>query len=152
MAAQPAPEHALLAKMAGRWKAEITSADPAAPDTGDYEAEIELGGLWLTSEFSGTMMGSPFVGHDLFGFDPFKKKYVGCWTDSWSSYMVVSEGDYDAATKTLTMSGDSVDPASGGIVRMVNRTKFVDDDHMLFTMHMGGADAPAMMTIRYTRK
>jgi hypothetical protein len=151
MAVKPGPEHALLAKMAGTWKAEV-HMEGSEPETGTMESRLELGGLWLTSRFESEMMGSPFEGRDLFGYDVFKKRYVACWTDSWSAYMVASEGTYDEAARTFTMSGDSIDPMTGSMVKMINVTKLVDDDHMLFSMHMGSADAPATMTIHYTRK
>ena len=151
MAVKPGAEHGLLHRMAGKWEAEV-HMEGSAPEKGGAVSSVTLDGLWLETEYKGAMMGSTFAGHDVLGYDTFKKKYVGCWVDSWSSYMVVSEGSYDAATKTLTMSGDSIDPMSGGVVRMVNVTKLIDDDHMVFEMHPGGAEAPAAMTIHYTRR
>ena len=48
------------------------------------------------------MPGTTFEGRGVTAWDGAKKKYVGAWTDSMSPGMGVSEGTYDAATKTLT--------------------------------------------------
>ena len=61
------------------------------------------GGMCLIGDFGGEMMpGVPFKGHGLTAYDTSKKKYVGSWSDSMSSGMQVSEGSYDAATKSTT--------------------------------------------------
>ena len=46
----------------------------------------------------------------------------------------------------MTMTGQSEQGP------MTNVIKVQDADHHTFTMHMGGAETPAMMTITYTRK
>lgn len=151
MAVKPGPEHGLLHMMAGKWDAEV-HMEGSEPEKGTSVSRVALNGLWLETEYEGQMMGSAFVGHDRVGYDTFRKVYVGSWIDNWSSYMVTTEGTYDAASRTLTMQGMTIDPMSGGMVPVVNVTKFVDDDHMVFAMHMGGAEAPAAMTIHYRRR
>jgi hypothetical protein len=69
-----------------------------------------------------------------------------------ATYLGLTEGSWDPATKTLTMTGETLDPVSGEATPMVNVTKFVDADHQVFEMHVGGPDAPAAMTIKYSRK
>ena len=46
---KPGPEHAILKHMAGTW-------DAATPDKGTKTAELGMNGLWLTSDFEGSMM------------------------------------------------------------------------------------------------
>ena len=39
------------------------------------------------------------------GYDVHKKKYVGVWVDSTDPHMLLTEGEYDAATHTETATG-----------------------------------------------
>src|SRR5262249_18861318 len=68
-----AKEHEILQKEVGEWDAMVKS--PEAPgQTAKEESATEhvasiCGGTWLWSDFHGTMMGQPFEGHSLFGYD-----------------------------------------------------------------------------------
>lgn len=97
------------------------------------------------------MGGMPFRGQGIDSYDPHKKKYVSVWTDSWSPMMVTLEGDWDAATRTMTMQGMMPD-ATGGLAPHTLVTKWLNDDTMRFTIHPGGAGAEPTMTIRYERE
>ncbi len=143
------PEHAVLKRLAGNFDAEVDFS--GSKSKGSQTTKLAMNDLWVVSDFTGTMMGDPFTGHEVLGYDPNKKKYVACWVDSMTPSMTLTEGTWDEATQTLTLSGDSHDPM-GGKVLMVNKVKVTDDDHHVFTMHMGSADEPAMMTITYVRK
>ncbi len=148
---KPGPEHEVLKHMAGTWEAEVQfGAFP--PSKGTTESELGLGGLWILSDFTSEMMpGMSMSGHEVFGWDGEKKKYVSCWVDSLSTNMSVSEGTWDAASKTMTMTGQGPD-MSGQMATMTTVIKVQDADHHVMTMHMGGADTTPMMTIKYTRK
>ena len=148
--AKPGPEHGILKKMAGTWTAEADFM--GMKETGTYERKLAMNGLWLLSEYEGKMMGTPFVGHEITGWDPMKKKYVSCWVDSASTSMSIMEGTWDPSSKSMTLTGASTDPMSGDEMAMINVTRMPDDDHMIFDMHMGSVDSPAMMTITYTRQ
>jgi Protein of unknown function (DUF1579) len=141
-------EHALLEGMAGTWNAEVQAGEEI--EKGTHVSRLGLGGLWLTSDFDGTLMGAPFQGHEILGWDPEKKKYVGCWVDSMTSALTLTEGTWDAAKKTLTMESLAPDPMTGE--KMVNVSHFESHDKHVFRMHPGSVDAPPMMTITYTRK
>ena len=41
-----------------------------------------LGGRYLEQRYEGTMMGQPFSGIGVTGFDNYKKKFVSTWVDS----------------------------------------------------------------------
>ncbi len=147
---KPGAEHKLLASMAGSWNAETEMMGMTSHGT--YERRVAMNGLWLVSDFESTMMGTPFVGLEILGWDPAKGKYVSTWVDSSSTTISILEGDWDAGTKTLTLAGGTLDPMSGEEMTMINVVKVKGDDAMTFTMHMGSADSPAVMTIEYTRK
>ena len=105
------------------------------------------------TDYVGEMMGSPFTGTELLGYDPEKQAYVSVWVDSMTPKISPLEGQYDPETKKLTMSGESVG-MDGEVATMTNITEYIDENTMVFSMNMPGPEgemAP-MMTIHYTRK
>jgi hypothetical protein len=149
-AVEPGPEHAILKHMAGTWDATVQMMGAPTADKGTSTTRVGMNGLWVVSDFEGSMMGGSFIGHDVLGYDQTKKKYVGCWVDSVNTALTLSEGTWDEAKKTLTMTSLEADPMMGS--KMVMQTKVKDADHYTWTMHPGSAEAPAMMTIEYARK
>jgi len=62
------------------------------------------------------------------------------------------EGTWDDESRTMTLSGDGIDPMTGGDMTMIYVVKMPDDDTMIFDMHMGDSSTPSMLKITYTRK
>ena len=93
---KPGPEHQKLAAYAGTWACAIEmTGDDGKPMTskGTTTLRVGPGGLWLLDDFQGEVMGGPFTGHGVTGYDPAKGKFVGTWVDSWSvSVMTSSTG------------------------------------------------------------
>ena len=154
---KPGPEQAILARDEGVWDAsvEMHMGPPGAPpqvSTG-VETNTLIGGLWLVSDFLGTMGEQPFHGHGTFGYDSSRKKYVGIWVDSMSTSPFRSEGNYDAASNTLTMTGEGVG-GDGKPMRFREVVKWTDPNSKIFTMYMPGPDGKEVpgMTITYKRK
>ena len=112
-----------------------------------------LGGFWLLSRFEGMIGTMKFSGTRTFGYDPTEKKFVGTWTDSMNPYMLTIKGDYDAATKTLTMIGENREP-DGKMHTSKEISRRLDDNTRLFELHMQGDDGKyfKMMEIKYTRR
>ena len=55
-----------------------------------------LDGRVLIEEVTSSMMGMPFTGHGMTGYDNVTGKYWSTWTDSMSTGLMVSEGTCDA--------------------------------------------------------
>ena len=106
------PEHEALKQLVGTFDA-LVHAGPT-PEKGSVTTKLMDNGLWAVMDFQSQMMGMPFVGHEVIGYDLAKKKYVSTWVDSMTSHMFVSEGTWDAAKKTLTMTTLEPDPNLGG--------------------------------------
>lgn len=138
--AKPTPQHKVLAREAGVWDATIRdySQGPEASESKGVETNTLIGGLWLISDFQGSAGGVTFRGHGLYGYDPKKGKYVGSWVDTLSSEMNVLEGTYDEASRTMTMTGEATDPASGRKFKEKLVTKFDSDDARTFTFFIVG--------------
>jgi hypothetical protein len=79
MMPKPGPEHAALMKDVGTWDCNVTCNMPGAPPMVSKGSEVvtAFGPFWTHSEFRGEMMGQPFSGAGMMGYDPTKKVYVG---------------------------------------------------------------------------
>jgi hypothetical protein len=148
---KPGPEHERLKKVEGTWEATIKMGDQESKGTMTYK--MDLGGLWLVSEFEGEFGGMKFKGRGLDTYDPAKKKYVGIWADSMSTTPMMMEGTYDEKRNVLTMTGEG--PGMDG-----PRTKYKtvlenkDDNTIVMTMSSPSKDGKdqVMFTITYKRK
>ena len=153
----PGVGHKLLESMAGSWdtktKSYLEPGKPPIESTGTCEQKMILNGRFLHQEFSGDMMGAPFIGIGVTGYDNHKKKYVSTWMDSMSTGIYYFEGAADPDGKIMTQECLGDDPVRGPMVwRSV--TKIVDDNTHLFEMY--GTDRSGneglMMEITYTRR
>jgi hypothetical protein len=145
----PGPEHDVLKAMAGTW--DTTMKIPGLGESkGTCAYKMELGGLWLTSAFEGEFAGQKFSGRGLDSYDAGKKKYVGIWVDSMGTTPLLMEGTYDAAKKTMTMSGDHPGP-DGKLAKFKAVTVTPDADTIDFKMYVDDGKEPAF-SIVYKRK
>ena len=157
-AARPGPAHKALDALVGNWKAEVKCwADPGgAPEVsqGTAEAKWILEGHFLQQDFHGEMMGRPFNGRSLMGFDNSKQVFNSVWVSDMQTSMFTTEGKGDNGNKTLTLEGTASCPATGRtdipmktVFRLLSRDKFV------FEMFDGSKGANAKtMEITYTRR
>jgi hypothetical protein len=154
----PGPNHAMLAKMAGDWNFTIKwSMDPSQPmqeSKGTATYTTLMDGRFCQEQVNGDMMGRPFNGMGLTGYDNAQKKYVGTWIDNMGTGMMTSQGTPDASGNVVNWKGQSADPMTGKAMthRMVSR--FVDDNHMTYEMFGPGPTGKEykMMEIAYERK
>jgi hypothetical protein len=106
---KPGPEHAMLAKLAGNWTADVKAwFEPGEPkeSKGTLTRKMILDGRYLQESFEGEFFGSKFKGMGLTAYDSGKKKYVSVWIDNMATSIAISEGTYDATTKTYTYVGE----------------------------------------------
>jgi len=116
-AGTPGEEHKKLAETAGTYSIKISSwMEPGtAPmvETGTATRTMTLDGRVLLEDIKGTMMGAPYAGHGMSGFDNVSRKYWATWTDNMSTGMVFSEGTCDAKN-TCKYTGHWNDPIKKG--------------------------------------
>ncbi len=154
---KPGPEHELFKHDAGTWAAAVESwMAPGAPPMASKGVEtntVACGGLCLVTDFKGEFGGSPFDGHGTTAYDPAKKKYVGSWTDSMSTGLLIGESTYDAARKTMTSYMEGPD-MTGKVVKMRSTVEYKADGSRVFTMYNktpDGEETPGMR-ITYTKR
>ncbi len=148
---KPGPEHRKLKELEGTWDAIMKFGDTESKGTVVYK--MEVGGLWLTSDFQGDFAGEKFSGKGLDSYDPAKKKYVSVWVDSMITSPLITEGTYDKDGKVLTMTGEGPGP-DGKPIKMKMVTEHKEKNTMLFTMFGPGEDGKeaAMFSITYKRR
>lgn len=153
----PGSIHDMIARSDGTWSADITMwMDPAAPptkSTGTVTNKMILGGRYQQSTHSATFMGMPFEGISILGYDNAKKMFVNSWVDNMGTGILITEGPWNEATKTVTLTGKQVDPMTGRELDVREIFKIIDDNTQSFEMYMT-KDGKEMKTmeIMYTRK
>lgn len=155
--ATPGEPHKQLASMAGSWttrtKHWMELNKPPMESAGSCEQKMLLDGRFLQQECTGEMMGSPFTGIGVIGYDNHTKKYVSTWMDSMGTGIFVMEGTASADGRTITQKGRYDDPIEGPM-KLRGVTKIVDDKTELFEMYGTGKNGKEMkmMEITYTRR
>jgi hypothetical protein len=152
----PGEPHRLLASRVGSWSTKskhwMEHDKPPMEFAGSCERRMILGGRFLQDEFSGEMMGSPFTGIGVIGYDNHTKKYVSTWMDSMGTGIYFFEGTAGRDGKTLSLESRFDDPVKGpGTWRLV--TRFVDENTEVAEMKMSydsGVEEKCETT--YTRK
>lgn len=156
-AGTPGAPHQALAATAGSYDVKVKSwnepGGPAMEESGTAQRTMLLDGRVLAEDYAGTMMGMPFTGHGLTGYDNVSGKYWSTWMDSMSTGVMVSEGGCDAQ-RTCTFTGTWNDPIKKGPVtaRMISR--WTSPTTQTFEMHAPGRDGKEMkmMELTYTKK
>jgi hypothetical protein len=112
-----------------------------------------LGDRFLTEELRGEVMGQPFEGFGLTGYDNQKKEFVSLWTDILSTKIMVARGQLDRSGKTLTYKGTFDDPMTGKPMPYKVVTQILGDDKHVFSMY-GQHDGQEIkeMEITYSRR
>lgn len=148
---KPGPEHALLKQFEGTWDASVKAGPNESKGVMVYK--MDLNGLWLVSDFQGSIGPEKFQGKGLDSYDPMKKKFVGVWVDTMSTAPMIAEGSFDKAGKVLTMNSEAPDP-DGKPTKYKMVTEIKDKDSMVFTIFAPGPGGKevGMMTIQYKRK
>ena len=155
--ATPGEPHKLFASLAGSWKTTtkewMEPGKPPSESTGTAEMKMVLDGRFLQQEFTGNMMGQPFSGIGIDGYDNLRKRYVTTWIDTMGTGIFQMEGTANADGKTITLKGSHPEPGGG---KMTHRAvwKIVDNNTQTFDMygaHHGGKEMK-VLEITYTRK
>jgi len=142
------PEHAVLKNFEGKWKSSVTATmDPTQPpekSEGTSEGMLILGGRFVHVLHHGSMMGQPFEGMMLLGYDNLRKKYTSSWVDNMGTQIASYDGQWNAAKKELTMTGHFLDPISGQPQQTRGVTAFPDANTMTYDEYMTGPDGKEM--------
>ena len=153
-AGTPGPAHKALEAFVGNWKAEVkTWCEPCGTpkvSQGTSKASWILNGHFLEDEFHGEMMGKPFIGRSLMGYDNIKQTFNTVWVSDMQTAIFTSEGKGENGNKVITLEGKSNCPATGRKdIPMKTVFRVISSDKYVFQMFNDGAKS---MEITYTRK
>jgi hypothetical protein len=163
-AAATGEPHTRLKAMAGTW--DVSTKWRMSPDQpwdgakGKAEYRTILGGRVLVQEMKAdpgssmdAMMGYPFEGFGLSGYDNVTKQYWSTWTDNMGTGLMISHGTADSAGKVVTYTGSFDDPVRGKVTAK-SVLKIESNDKMVYEMYDKGPDGKEFTTLEvtYTRK
>lgn len=157
-AGAPGPAHKALEALVGDWKAEVKCwMEPGgSPQTSQATAETSwiLEGHFLQEEFHGEMMGKPFNGLSLLGYDNTKQTFNSVWVSDKQTSMFTSEGRGENGNKVITLEGKASCAATGRKdVPMKVVFRVINQDKHIFEMYDGSkGDNAKTMEITYTRQ
>lgn len=131
--------HELLPKNVGKWKVEMMMHDvytgAESKTEGTAVTEPLLGGRYFKTTHTADMMGMPFEGIAIDGYNNKEKIFYSYWIDNMGTGMLIMKGNYDDKTKTFTYSGDSFDPTTGKPITLRTIIKIINEDKFIYEMY-----------------
>jgi hypothetical protein len=159
-AGTPGPEHAHMAKFAGKWNmAGKMWMDPSAPPqetTGKVTWEMIMDGRFMLEKVDGQPMfpGAPnFKGMNICGFDNVTKRYFFTWIDNATTGVMVGWGTSPDGGKTIEYFSECPDCMTGKMTKNKSIVRHVSLDEVQFEMFSQGPDGEWMKNFEstYTR-
>ncbi|MEZ5064862.1 MAG: DUF1579 domain-containing protein [bacterium] len=151
----PGPEHKEMEYFVGDWKLTSKSwmmgeGEPQV-STGTAHGEMFMGGRFLHSTTKSEMMGLPFEGLSLSGYDNVKKEHYNLWFDTMGTGVMYSTGNKDAEGN-MVLTGTFPDPMMGNVAYTM-KSKILGPDSYLFEMFMNGpgGEMNRVLEITYQR-
>jgi hypothetical protein len=151
----PGPEHAWLGRLAGTWDFTATfwmgPGGPPTTSTGVAERSTILGGRVMVEKVTSQMMGQPFEGLGMMGFDNVSGKYWGTWNDNMSTGIMNSTGN--CASDKCEFASTAFDPITGKLStgRMTSEHSANRETHAMYTAGPDGKEFKNMELV-YTRR
>ena len=116
-AGRPGPGHKVLDQFVGNWKAEVKCwMEPGGPphvSQATVKGSWTMDGRFLQEDFQGEMMGKPFHGRTLLGYDNVKQTFNSVWVSDMQTSMFVTEGKGENGNQVITLKGTASCPATG---------------------------------------
>jgi hypothetical protein len=153
--ASPGEHHHHMNALVGRWNCAIKGWQEGqeVTSTGTATMEWMLGGRYVRENFKSTMMGMPFEGAGVFGYDNVKGVHCSVWIDNMSTGLMVGEGSCSEGGNVITDTAQYMDPMTGTAKKVKSVMRVVSKDELLFTMYdvdETGKETKSM-EITYTR-
>jgi hypothetical protein len=156
-AGTPGSQHKKLASTVGTYEIKMKSwqapGQPPMEETGTATRQMMLDGRVLVEQLSSKMMGNPYNGQAMSGYNNVTGKYWSTWTDSMSTGLVVTEGSCDSKS-ICTYSGSWHDPVTKKLIKSRMTSSWPRPNVEVFEMYGPGKDGKEfkMMEITYTKK
>ena len=134
----PGDQQKQMEKCAGNWKTNekfwMAPGSEATESNGTATGEMILGGRYLVMKHKGTMMGMPFEGMSLDGYDNATKMYISVWVDNMGTGIMYMTGKWIEDKKLVEYKGKMTDAMTGGQSDVRSTMQFKDDGSMYMEM------------------
>jgi hypothetical protein len=153
----PGVHHKHLAQFAGKF--EYTSKMWMSPggqpmeSKGTSVAEMVMGGRYLQDEVAGDVMGMPFKGMGLTGYDNLAGEYTFAWIDNMSTSIMRGAGSCSSDGKVITLEGTILAPGVPEPKPFKQVVTWVDENHHTMDWYMPSEKGEMFKTmeLKYTR-
>lgn len=156
-AGTPGAPHAALAAAVGSYDLKLKSwyepGGEPTEETGTATRQMILGGRVLVESMDATVMGAPFIGHGMSGYDNVVDEFWSTWMDNMSTGVMVSKGTCNAMG-ACEFRGGWNDPIKKGPVKARMTSRWTGPTTQVFEMYGPARDGKEMkmMEIVYTKK
>ncbi|MCB9852750.1 MAG: DUF1579 domain-containing protein [Phycisphaerales bacterium] len=133
--------HEQLKHFVGEWNLTMRvwhmPGQPPMESPGTSTIKSVLGGRFLLEEFKSNMMGMPYEGIGMQGYNNTRGVFEGTWTSTMDTHIYTMKGTQqpgkDGKNNVFNYYGEMDEPAIGILGRHVNyRTTIIDKDHHKF--------------------
>jgi len=156
-AATPGPHHQHFAEMAGAWKASMKiwmqpGTDPMISET-KAVCEVLMDGRYCAERIEGNVMGMPFQGMSIAGYDNVKGKHTMVWIDNMGTGTIYSEGDCSDDCTVETQFYTYKDPLTMKEMKVKMVSRKIDANKRVLESYMIGEDGKEFknMVVTYSR-
>jgi hypothetical protein len=151
----PGEHHKRLGNFVGHWttktKMWMAPGQPPAESAGTMDAEWAMGGRYLMAHHRGMMMGMPFEGQEIDGYDNVSGKYVSSWIDNMGTGILNTSGSCDDPDcKVVTLTGEAIDPVSKEKGAYKEVTTWLGPGSFKFELYWTGASGTSMKIMEMT--
>lgn len=152
--ADPTEVHEWMLDMVGEWEGSMKLTRPGMPQLEFDVTETfhPVGRLWITSDLVGDLMGQPYHGHCVLGYDPDEGALVGTGCDSMMTHLAAMSGGYDEDDRVIRMSWKAPVPGRKGLQAHRSVQTLRGDSLERKYFEGEGAEEVLVMTITTRRK
>lgn len=161
-AQKPGAQHELLKRFVGDWnlktKVWMMPGTPPMESAGTSSIKSVLDGRFIVEDFKSMMMGMPYNGVGMQGFNNLSGQFEGTWTSTMDTHIFTMKGTLqpgkDGKMNVINCYGEMDEPMMGLVGRMINyRTTIIDKDHHTFEIFdLAAGPDYKVIEIEYTRK
>ncbi len=153
----PSAVHEQMAQQSGDWitNSKMWWAPNTEPTTweGTTNSEMILGNRYMKSVHKGEVMGMPFEGFEIIGYDNDKKEFTSVWYDNLGTGTTIARGTFDEKSNTINFKGMMYEPMSKKDVSFRQVIKIVSPDYHTMEMYSSAyGDEFLNMVVEMRRK
>jgi hypothetical protein len=156
--AAPGEHHKNLDYFVGNWNT-VTRTWMAGPEStptetkGTSAVKWILDGRFIMEEHKGQMMGMPYEGMGLTGYDNYRNMYTSLWTSNMGTNMIAMTGALDPSGKVFTYYGEMDEPMlkiTGRTIKYIATIKS-PDQYVFEVIDLHATDNYKVFEITYNR-